>query len=330
MAARLGNTTRGKVLSALAGFVASGILTVGLVVGIAYVRKLTGTSISSQRIISAEELGLLVDSGEEIELKYCPDILEAILTESINEAGEIQDLIIQIQPHIPPIPPNSRFRLTVWDNQGNSIIHTTEETSLSLVSVGLFPDIVSPFLWQVQVETLIPGTEDSYKNACIPVIQSSTFIGEPIISGEAEEVEEQVAPSPIDTPIPTKAVPPTAPPTATNPPPPKDSRGPKVSGAAASPNPALTTSPVTISATISDGSGVSSAAVYYRTGKGGYQSAGAMKSGGGNQYFLNIGTLTPAGTYTFRIHAVDSLGNANCSFGALDSCPGGSFMVNIP
>jgi hypothetical protein len=87
---------------------------------------------------------------------------------------------------------------------------------------------------------------------------------------------------------------------------------------------------VTISATISDGSGVASATVYYKTGKGGYQSAGNMKSSGGNQYFLNIGALTPAGTYNFRILAADSLGNVNCSTGALDSCPGGSFVVNIP
>ncbi len=57
---------------------------------------------------------------------------------------------------------------------------------------------------------------------------------------------------------------------------------------------------------------------------------GKMKSGGGNNYFLNIGTLTPAGTYTFRILAEDALGNANCSTGNLDACPGGSFVVNIP
>jgi CSLREA domain-containing protein len=132
-------------------------------------------------------------------------------------------------------------------------------------------------------------------------------------------------PTPTPTPVPTKA-----PPTATEPPLPKDTNGPKVSGASASPNPALTTSPVTISATISDSSGVASAIVYYKSGKGGYQSAGNMKSGGGNIYFLNIGTLTPAGTYTFRILAEDKLGNANCSVGNLDACPGGTFVVNIP
>jgi hypothetical protein len=87
---------------------------------------------------------------------------------------------------------------------------------------------------------------------------------------------------------------------------------------------------VTISATISDSSGVAKALVYYKTGKGGYQKAGKMKSGGGNNYFLNIGTLTPAGTYTFRILAEDNLGNANCSTGNLDACPGGTFSVNIP
>jgi len=330
IAGQIGNTARGKVLSALTGFLVSGILGVGLVVGIGYVGKLNDKSISSQRVIAAEELGLLVDSGEEVELTYCSHFLETTLVESKNASGDIEDLVIQIQPDFATIPNNSRFRITVWDNQGNSIIHTTEETSLSLASMGLYPEIESPFLWHVQVETLASGSGDLYLDTCIPVIQSSDIIGEPIATEEAQEVEEQDIPSPKDTPIPTKVVLPTAQPTATNPPPPKDTSGPKVSGANADPNPTLTTFPVTISATISDGSGVASATLYIKTGKGAYQSAGQMSPGGGGVYSLAIGPLTPAGTYGFRILAVDSLDNSNCSTGNLDACPGGSFVVNIP
>lgn len=330
MVARLGNTTRGKVLSALTGVVVSGILAAGLITGIAYVRKLTGTSISSQRLIAAEKLKLIIDSEEEDKPVDCSHFLETTLAESKNAEGDIEDLIIQIQPDLATIPNESRFRITVWDNDGKPYVFTTQEKILSLVSVGLFPGIINPFLWQVQVETLASGTEDIFLRTCIPVIHSSAFISEPIAVEEAGEVEEPAAPSPKDTPIPTKDTQPTAQPSATQPPPPTDTSGPKVSGANASPNPALTTSPVTISATISDDSGVANATVFYKTGKGSYQSAGGMKSGGGNQYFLNIGTLTPAGTYTFRIHTVDSLGNDNCSSEALDSCPGGSFVVHIP
>jgi hypothetical protein len=147
----------------------------------------------------------------------------------------------------------------------------------------------------------------------------------------AELSPEVLAAYPLVTPPPTPPppIPPTLP-TATTPPKAADTKGPKVAGASASPNPALTTSPVTILASISDDSGVASATVYYKMGKGGYQKAGKMKSGGGNNYFLNIGTLTPAGTYTFRILAEDNLGNANCSTGNLDACPGGTFEVKIP
>ena len=137
-------------------------------------------------------------------------------------------------------------------------------------------------------------------------------------------------PTPTATSAPQQAIPTKIPPTATTPPKVSDTSGPKVGGANAAPNPTLTTSPVTISATISDGSGVASATVYYGTSKGGYQSAGQMSPGGGGAYSLTIGPLTPAGTYSFRILAVDSLGNSNCSTGNLDACPGGSFGVNIP
>jgi hypothetical protein len=70
--------------------------------------------------------------------------------------------------------------------------------------------------------------------------------------------------------------------------------------------------------------------LYYKVGKGTFQFAGNMSLSGGNNYSQTIGPLTPAGTYTFKILAEDSLGNATCTSGSLDSCPGGSFVVNIP
>ena len=79
-----------------------------------------------------------------------------------------------------------------------------------------------------------------------------------------------------------------------------------------------------------DPSGVSSVTLYYNAGNGAYKSAGKMKQRSGDLYTFPLGALTPAGTYSFRILAVDKLGNANCSSGRLDACPGGSFVVNIP
>ena len=104
-----------------------------------------------------------------------------------------------------------------------------------------------------------------------------------------------------------------------------------MSGPNADPISTLTTFPVTITTTISDSSGVAYAKPYFKTGKVGYQTAGSMSSIGGGVYSLTIGSLTPAGTYSFRILAVDSLGNSNCSSaGNLDAYPGISFVVNIP
>jgi hypothetical protein len=69
--------------------------------------------------------------------------------------------------------------------------------------------------------------------------------------------------------------------------------------------------------------------LYYRVGKGSYQYAGNMSPSGGNNYSLTFGPLTPAGTYTFKILSQDSLGNATCTSGTIDSCRGGTFVVNI-
>jgi hypothetical protein len=264
------------------------------------------------------DLSNLFDQGETCEA-YFKTHAEAVT----NQSGEIEDIqIIIAVPGGVTLPPDSRFQVTLWDNNGLPRQFATNNTVISLAEAGFFPDQVSNLLvWQVGLEVLSGAGGDLFLPHCLPDgLHTFKFEG-------LEETQVRVTPV---TPTPTQPVPKKAQPTATTPPKVADTKGPKVSGASASPNPALTTSPVTISATVSDSSGVARAKVYIKTGKGGYQSIGKMKSGGGNNYFLNIGTLTPAGTYTFRILAEDSLGNTNCSTGNLDACPGGSFVVNLP
>jgi len=112
--------------------------------------------------------------------------------------------------------------------------------------------------------------------------------------------------------------------------PPADNSPPSVQGMNASPNPTLTTVPITVSATITDLSGVMNVILYYSVAKGPYQFAGNMSPSGGNNYSLTFGPLTPAGTYTFKILAQDNQGNVTCTSSTLGSCPGGTFVVNIP
>jgi hypothetical protein len=259
----------------------------------------------------------------------CEAYFKTYAEEVTNEDGEIEDIQIFIAvPSDVTLPADSRFQVTLWDNNGLPRQFATNNTVISLAETGFFPEQISnPLLWQVGLEVLAGSGGDLYLSHCLPD-GLHTFKFEGLEDTQIRVTPE--TPTPTDTPTPTHPVPTKAPPTATTPPKAADTKGPKVSGASASPNPALTISPVTISATISDSSGVAKALVYIKTGKGGYQKVGKMKSGGGNNYFLNIGTLTPAGTYTFRILAEDSLGNANCSTSNLDACPGGTFEVKIP
>lgn len=271
----------------------------------------------------------------------CSEYFETYAETVTNHAGEVVDILIYIVlPGDVILPADSRFRVTVKDFMGNPRYILTNDTSASLAAVGLFPDqIENPLQWQVIIEYLAGPGGDLF----LPYCQVDDLLYD-------FDFEDQVASQVRETSIPTIAaililptstptlvnptvVPPTPtftsiPPTATYTPLP-DTSGPQVSSAIASPNPTLTTSTVTISATISDPAGVASATLYYKTGKGAYVEAGQMKPGGGG-YTLTIGPLTPAGTYDFRILAVDSLGNPNCSAAELNACPGGTFVVNIP
>lgn len=85
-----------------------------------------------------------------------------------------------------------------------------------------------------------------------------------------------------------------------------------------------------ISATVTDSSGVASVIVYYRTAKNAFAVWGAMKAAGGGVFVVGFGPFITAGVYDYRIVATDVHGNANCSIGKADACPGGTVTVIIP
>lgn len=192
------------------------------------------------------------------------------------------------------------------------------------------------YQWYIaQGQTATGGDLLPFQTFCQGSTSHSFVIGdEADVPSEPAEESEETGP---ETPTPTNTVvfiTPTATvfiptPTFTSPPP-TDTSPPSVGGMNASPNPTLTTNPITVTANISDPSGVMNVVLYYSVGKGPYQFAGNMKPSGGNTYSLKFGPLTLAGSYTYRILAQDSQGNVTCTSGTLGSCPGGSFVVNIP
>lgn len=142
------------------------------------------------------------------------------------------------------------------------------------------------------------------------------------------------------TPSEGSALPPTPTPTLTPKPaitatftPTPDTSGPKVGGVSDSPDPVYTKGnkpdAATVSATVNDTSGVASVTLYYALSGGKYQAWGSMQASG-SIYSTIFGPFKKAGTYNYRIHAVDSLGNANCTSDNIAACPGGSLAVTIP
>ena len=125
-----------------------------------------------------------------------------------------------------------------------------------------------------------------------------------------------------------------APSTTTTAPVPADEAGPSVTAASDWPDPVFTSgSPPdasSISATVSDPSGVASAVIWYREGAAKFAVWGPMIDGGGGSYSAGFGPFATAGVYEYRIVAVDGLGNANCSIQKPASCPGGTVTVVIP
>jgi hypothetical protein len=194
--------------------------------------------------------------------------------------------------------------VTLWDGEGSPLaVLTTEETTFSLASEGLLPEIGATIFWQVVVESMDPDAP-----ICLPMIQAF------VVGAATDEVEIDLPDEPGGTVTPT----------------PPDTAPPSVKATSAEPNPTLTTIPVTISARITDQTGIAGADLYYQVGKGAIQYGGAMLHYGGGVYSIQIGPLVPAGTYDYYILAEDTLGNANCTVGTIETCPGGSFVVNIP
>lgn len=126
------------------------------------------------------------------------------------------------------------------------------------------------------------------------------------------------------TPMPTATFPapdtvtvPVQPPTETftpkPPPPPPDTDGPGIKNVSAAPDPIYVTKPKgcapnvsTISAVVSDPSGVASVVLIY---KGISAGSVSMSNAGGNQWQAQIGPFDTAGMVNYQIQAVDTLGN---------------------
>lgn len=109
-----------------------------------------------------------------------------------------------------------------------------------------------------------------------------------------------------------------------------DIQGPNVSAVSDSPDPIFTGGSTSVTAMVSDPSSVASVSLYYNKDGGKYLSWGAMTPSGGDIYSTALGPLGTAGTYDYRIVAMDGLGNTNCSVSKLTSCPGGTVTVNLP
>ena len=164
-----------------------------------------------------------------------------------------------------------------------------------------------------------------------------------IVPGEIGEEPEESGPgtpTPTITALPPEFITPTLTPfipTPTTTPSPiaptrtpvPDKVAPNVSNIAVKPSTVLLNiGTVTVSASVSDPSGISNVRVYYRTGGGKWFSAVMNFSGG--RYSATIGPFSTAGTWDFHIRAVDNVGNANCTPGNPGACPGGNFLINIP
>ncbi len=340
---RIGLPKGGGILVSLVGAALGGVIVIGAAWGLAAINRpvppeppLNGEGISVGPPESADGLAGLVGESGDPKPTYCDGYLKTHAVVSTNDLGEIDDLLIQISiPSGVVLPPDSRYRVTVWDDQGATHEIVTEETSISLAAAGLFPGTGDPVQWQVEVETLAGQGGDLYLSFCLADdIHSLTISGGQEVAIDTPTPTTTIIPlTATFTPIPFTATFTSQPPTFT-PTPTADTIGPQIKTLSASPPEIFTsgTKPdtTTISATVSDPSGVSSVTLYYKTNLGKYILAGTMTAIGEGVYQLILGPFPTAGTYTFRIIAVDGVGNANCSASNLDACPGGTFMVIIP
>jgi len=162
----------------------------------------------------------------------------------------------------------------------------------------------------------------------VNVVETSSTPEPEIITSKSPEATETGMPTPTWTKEPTWTREPTNPPapatpTATEPPPP-DTTPPSISNLAASPDPIVeapcTPNSVTISASVSDNTGLSEVKLYYRIVKGGQNGAWqtpVMNANGGGKYQVTLGPSQMQASMQayggsivqFYVKAWDSAGN---------------------
>jgi hypothetical protein len=219
------------------------------------------------------------------------------------------------------------------------IIVTSPTGTEAIVPVPLAEDgttyqlDLASFLFQQGSDLLYEEGDFSWSIATMYFDPGGDFLPlQPLCQGSSEHTFT-ILPAPMaaptDTPTPTTE-PPTLEPATLEP----DTEGPHVSGVGDSPDPVYTNGnppdTATVSATVTDLSGVASVTLYYSSGsKTAFQVWGPM-SGSGDSYSTAFGPFGSIGTYEYRIYAVDGLGNANCSTSDINACPGGTLTVIIP
>jgi hypothetical protein len=241
---RIGVMGAGQVLSTIAGALVGGTVLVGAAIGISAIGRIHQENIASPpRILepgSDDLTGLLLE-GDDAQVAYCEDLVASSMEAIMTDADILEDVLLQLQAvEGSDLPADASFSVTLWDGEGSPLAAlSTEEMTLSLASEGLLPEIGDTLFWRVVVESTDPDA-----SICLPMIQAF------VVGGVSEEVAIDMPDEPggIVTPAPTDTAPPS------------------VKSTSATPNPALTTVPVTISANITDQTGIAGVDLYYQVG----------------------------------------------------------------
>jgi CSLREA domain-containing protein len=235
---------------------------------------------------------------------------------------------------LPALPSGEiRWRVDLLGPGGLELNRRTDGTSLPFEAFDLLPAPGSGYLWGVTGERAEPGG-DLWQPFCDSEVWLTFQMGEIRRPGPPPWTRPAVSPSPAPdtaTPTPTATATPTLagpvvvvttpaakPPTPTNTPVP-DTTGPSFKSVGDSPDPIKVSQPKgcspttsTISAAISDPSGVQSASVlFFHTTIGQVP----MSHGSGNTWTATLGPYTGIGdgTVDYQIHATDGQGNASDS-----------------
>ncbi len=236
---------------------------------------------------------------------------------AVLPAGRDVWIDIILGPAESELPPISRANIGVGDSlEGGD--------TRSFITAPISPVPSWPHLVTCRIDVDGQITESDETNNLLMVTLNSSLAPPPIPSTE----------TPTNTPLPppptTQAPPPTtqAPPPTTQPPPSitPDASPPTISGLNAVPNRIAelpcAQNTVTISAQVSDPSGIDQVKLYYRAAKGstlGTWQVQNMSHAGGNNYQLAVGPAQISASYTpyggmtlqYYVKAWDSIGNTN-------------------